>query len=123
MIIKNDIVIVIFKVDLDDFEGFFSKYGEILVILWELMYEEISVVNGKIGMLKCSDFFLLGFFFFGEDFIWEWCIMLFYGWGVVVNFRSVVKLLDESYGYVEWWKIVVKNEKDISYFLNFDSLE
>lgn len=63
MIIKNDIVIVIFKVDLDDFEGFFSKYGEILVILWELMYEEISVVNGKIGMLKCSDFFLLGFFF------------------------------------------------------------
>ncbi|XP_068736122.1 uncharacterized protein [Montipora capricornis] len=123
MITKSDIVTVISKADPDDFEGFSSKHGETPVTSWELTYEETSVVNGKTGMLKRSDLSLSGFLPLGEDPTRKRRIMSSHGRGLAVNFRSVVKLLDESHGYVERWKTVVKNEKDISHPLNFDSLE
>lgn len=68
IMIKCDIVIVMIWVELGDFESFLvDEKGRL--ILWSFLYDEIIVVDKRIGMVDRGDMFVFVYFLISFDFI------------------------------------------------------
>ena len=122
IITKDDVLTVMAKAGPGDFDNFSTSKGkESKVASWKLSYDETSVVSKKTGMVKKSDMSISGTVPLGADFDPKRGGS--HKKGLVVTFRSIVRLLDESQVIMKHWKSMVKEENDISHPLSFPSVE